>query len=96
MKEAGSPTQSDAGNADGRNGLDSATSSDSNFWRGVSRSIRIAAGLVLAGAFIPLILLVFGNDHLAKWQQILAAAVFTPLGIIGEWIVLTGRTKIRS
>ena len=52
---------------------------------------RVVLGLIGLGAFVPLGLLVLGEEGLPKWQQYLAAAVFTPMGVIIEWFALTGR-----
>ncbi len=64
-----------------------------NCWLGFP-SVRVAAGVIAAGAFLPIIFALFGTEKEPLWERWLAVAVFTPIGLIGEWIVFTGRTKI--
>ena len=53
----------------------------------------IASGAYSGGKLAGAVL--FGDEHLPKWQQWLVVAVFTLMAVIGEWIVITGRTTIR-
>ena len=71
------------------------SASDSNIWHGVHPRYRVAAGVIAAMALLPLGAVLFGDEHLPKWQQWLVVAVFTPMAVIGEWIVITGRTTIK-
>jgi len=66
-----------------------------NIWRGGGWGYRVAFGVIMAGGFLPLGLLLFTHDRAPLWEQWIAVAVFTPIGLIGEWIVFTGRTTIR-
>jgi hypothetical protein len=56
---------------------------------------RFCFGLVGVGGFVPLMLLLRGGDHTPLWEQWVTVAVFTPAGIILEWIAITGRTTFR-
>lgn len=66
----------------------------------VSRDYRTRARIVFAliGAcgLTPLLILLFDDDNFPLWQQWVAVAVFTPMSLIIEWIVITGRTTFSS
>jgi len=66
-----------------------------NVWRFLGTPARWFAGLVSLCALTPLFLLLFTKDEAPAWEQWTAVAVFTPMAIIGEWIVVTGRTTFR-
>jgi hypothetical protein len=64
-----------------------------NVWRHLGTPTRIFIALVGLCGFTPLLLLLFeDDDKFPLWQQWLAVAVFTPMALIVEWIVVTGRT----
>jgi hypothetical protein len=67
----------------------------SGVWSGIPVGYRVAAGIVALGGLVPLLALCFTHDVLPLWQQWLAVVVFTPVTLIGEWIVLTGRNSFR-
>jgi hypothetical protein len=60
----------------------------------VRRIRRIVAGVAGLGAFTPLVLLIHGGERFPVWEQWVTVAVFTPMGLVWEWIVLTGRTEM--
>ena len=63
-----------------------------NFIDGASWRFRVLLAIIFLGAFIPLYLVLFEPDEkMPRWQQWLAVAVFTPIGLIGEWLVFTAR-----
>jgi hypothetical protein len=71
-----------------------ATRRRDNFIDGASWRSRFFLAIVFLGAFVPLYLVLFEPDETKKiplWQQWLCVAVFTPMGLIGEWLVFTAR-----
>jgi hypothetical protein len=64
-----------------------------NFFDGSSRRLRFLLAIIFLGAFVPLYLVFFARDEkMPLWQQWLCVAVFTPMGLIGEWLVFTARS----
>jgi hypothetical protein len=61
---------------------------------GSDYAFRIVFGIAGLGAFVPLVLMCSGTREIPLWEQILSVAVFTPAGLIMEWIALTGKWKI--
>lgn len=77
--------------------LPESTRRTGNFIDGASWRLRLLLALVFLAAYVPLYLVLFDPDEkMPLWQQWLCVAVFTPMGLIGEWLVFTARNPSKQ